>query len=1311
MKKSLRVVFILILVLFCPILSQAQSTLIHYWHFNTLNKAYNNPNIPPLTADFSILDTSKVKLVYKLTPGTSSNYAGFIDNVAGDTINSRNGTPAGQGLRFRNPSDSAELRMYIPSTGYKNIVLKWEVESSSVGSGQKTQLFDYSIDSGLTWKTSGLSITSVDITQAVFQGSSWGLITVSIAGDTLANNNPNLVFRVKFAGNTTLLSGNNRFDNITVDGTFIPPVSNVPLTLIDYWNFNNLTTAYHDPNIPPLYASYSAIDTSSARDVYMLAPGTSPAYAGFIDNNPGDLTNARNGALAGQSLRFRNPSDSAELRLYIPTINYKNIVIKYALQSSSAASGQKTQLFDYSTDGGNTWKTSGLSITSLDVTQPQFQGSNWGFVTVNLASDSTVNNNFNVIFRIKFLGNTTGVSGNNRFDNITVEGTYTPAVISVTSPSAGNILTVGKHQAISFTATETVGKNRLVQYSTNRGLTWTFIALIHGTSLDWIVPNTPSTTVYLRVVDENANWAATGPFTIFYPGDGVISIKTPSANDTLIFGATETIVFNVSGLVSETRFIDYSLDSGRNWTNIGSVSLANTIAWQVPSIPTTKAFIRVRDTVNVVGISQRFAIAPPPVPAVNRSVIHYWNFNKLLAAFHNPGIPVLKADYSVIDTNSATIAYTLEPNTSTAYAGYIDNVAGTFVNARMNADSGQALRVRNPSDSMELRFNIPTTNFSSIVLTYALESSSTTSGQLTELFDYSVDGGLTWKKKTSGLLVNGVNIDTLDVTPVQFQGTSWGLVTIDFSSDATVNNNSKFIFRVKFSGNTSKTSGNNRFDNVTVEGQSTLPLQTSLIHFWHFNNLLTAYHNPGIPSIKADFSAIDTNKAAIVYLLEPGTSTAYAGYIDNVAGSHTNARLGVDSGQALRVRNPSDSMELRFYIPTTNYKNITLNYVVESSSTTSGQLAELFDYSIDSGTTWKTTGLNMTIDSITQPQFQGTNWGLISINFGADTNVNNNPRLVFRIKFGGNTSKTSGNNRFDNVTVEGTPTVTLPPPAPAITISSPSLHDTLVIGLHKTISFFTQGAVSSKRTIEYSPNGGTAWNSVGTVTGTTTFDWIVPVAPTSTGLIRVRDTANVIGISGIFAIVQPGSVSSVTVGTTPGIVTEGQTAPISWTTTGYLGGSVNIDLSLDTMKTWTPVKTAFAYKSSSSYSWIAPDSLHFGAVIRLTFASGAQGVSAPFNITPVSAIVAGNMITEAVRIMPNPFAQSAKIFYQLNEDAQVSLIVRDLLGREVAHIGPDMQSAGSHEMILDGSRLIQGTYLYILTAGGAVNQGKIVIAR
>lgn len=193
--------------------------------------------------------------------------------------------------------------------------------------------------------------------------------------------------------------------------------------------------------------------------------------------------------------------------------------------------------------------------------------------------------------------------------------------------------------------------------------------------------------------------------------------------------------------------------------------------------------------------------------------------------------------------------------------------------------------------------------------------------------------------------------------------------------------------------------------------------QSHLIHYWHFNSYTMAQHTDTIHGINADYSTIDVNKAQILYAKVPGTSAAYSTYIDSVivtpADNDTiNARMSQPDGIALRVRNPSDSMRLLFYVPTTNYKNIKLTYATQSSSVTKGQLHQVFDYSVDSGATWRTSGLSIPSDSA---------WLVykrVTVTF-SDAQVENNPKLVFRITFNGNDTGTKGNNRFDNVTVDG----------------------------------------------------------------------------------------------------------------------------------------------------------------------------------------------------------------------------------------------------------------------------------------------------
>lgn len=192
--------------------------------------------------------------------------------------------------------------------------------------------------------------------------------------------------------------------------------------------------------------------------------------------------------------------------------------------------------------------------------------------------------------------------------------------------------------------------------------------------------------------------------------------------------------------------------------------------------------------------------------------------------------------------------------------------------------------------------------------------------------------------------------------------------------------------------------------------------QSRLIHYWNFNNYTLDQYTDTIRGIKANYSILDTNKAQILYAKQAGTSAVYSTHLDAYAPPAAeldtfNAQFGDTAGNALRVRNPSDSMQLMFYMPTTHYKNIVLKYGSERSN--NGQLEQAFDYSVDSGITWKTVGLSIMSDSPTAALFK-----LTTVSF-SDTTVNNNSKFVFRIKFNGNNTGTSGNNRFDNVTLKG----------------------------------------------------------------------------------------------------------------------------------------------------------------------------------------------------------------------------------------------------------------------------------------------------
>jgi hypothetical protein len=68
---------------------------------------------------------------------------------------------------------------------------------------------------------------------------------------------------------------------------------------------------------------------------------------------------------------------------------------------------------------------------------------------------------------------------------------------------------------------------------------------------------------------------------------------------------------------------------------------------------------------------------------------------------------------------------------------------------------------------------------------------------------------------------------------------------------------------------------------------------------------------------------------------------------------------------------------------------------------------------------------------------------------------------------------------------------------------------------------------------------------------------------------------------------------------------------------------------------------------------------------------------------------------------PNPFNPATTIAYEVPSAAHVTLIVYDMLGRQVAVLVNEMKQPGSYSAVFDASALANGMYIARLTSGGA----------
>ena len=139
------------------------------------------------------------------------------------------------------------------------------------------------------------------------------------------------------------------------------------------------------------------------------------------------------------------------------------------------------------------------------------------------------------------------------------------------------------------------------------------------------------------------------------------------------------------------------------------------------------------------------------------------------------------------------------------------------------------------------------------------------------------------------------------------------------------------------------------------------------------------------------------------------------------AGTLTNARQGDVAGQSMTLQggtaNVNNGRSLNLNVSTVGLNNIIISFATQGTST--GFNSNQFQYSLD----------GVSFISFGSPYTPPLTFGLVTFNLNSILGVNNNPNAAFRIVFNGATSA-AGNNRIDNLVVEGQ-RISTPIPEPA----------------------------------------------------------------------------------------------------------------------------------------------------------------------------------------------------------------------------------------------------------------------------------------
>lgn len=119
-----------------------------------------------------------------------------------------------------------------------------------------------------------------------------------------------------------------------------------------------------------------------------------------------------------------------------------------------------------------------------------------------------------------------------------------------------------------------------------------------------------------------------------------------------------------------------------------------------------------------------------------------------------------------------------------------------------------------------------------------------------------------------------------------------------------------------------------------------------------------------------------------------------------------------------------------------------------------------------------------------------------------------------------------------------------------------------------------------------------------------------------------------------------------------------------------------------------------------------------GDLVQL--ASDGPMVSTPvvrLNFANIASIEESSLVSNNVVLYPNPTSNEATIAFTLNNDAAVTIEVRDLSGKVVYTSNEGQLVAGAHNTTLSTSSMASGMYTYSVSANGAVVTNKFVVKK
>jgi len=253
------------------------TSLLHYWNFNDdVPDSFTNWDQPIYSHVSSQIDDGEITYTFS----QAYSFVGTTINGIDGEVNGGSFVPRGGPNDEEN--NGRHFTITAPTTGYEEIELSYATRRT--GTGFTTQEIQYTID-GTNWVTR----ETVDISGFSNSWTAGQVIRVDFSDISVVSNNPDFAIRIVLTGATSL-AGNNRFDNIQINGRPIPTSCSFQISVnVEPWDCGGdprLFLSMRRTSGSP-WVDFIEIDTSDNPFEFPVTGSTRQLY-NAIGLNPAD---------------------------------------------------------------------------------------------------------------------------------------------------------------------------------------------------------------------------------------------------------------------------------------------------------------------------------------------------------------------------------------------------------------------------------------------------------------------------------------------------------------------------------------------------------------------------------------------------------------------------------------------------------------------------------------------------------------------------------------------------------------------------------------------------------------------------------------------------------------------------------------------------------------------------------------------------------------------------------------------------------------------------------------------------------------